>query len=103
LADIWYITNPGTGASTVLPATSQAIASSEISSSDPLPSMISQSSGMPACSASRARSRSPRSAGYRFSASSARRLPSSSRSACGKRNGFSIVSSLTMPADGCTA
>ena len=45
---IAYITKPGSGARMEAPGTSQAIASSEISSSEPLPSMMSNPLGMPA-------------------------------------------------------
>ena len=62
-ADIAYITKPGSGAMTTAPGTSQAIASIVISSSDPLPSVSAQPSGMPACTASAARRSSVRSAG----------------------------------------
>ena len=41
-----YITKPGTGARMDAPGTSQAIAISEISSSEPLPSMMSNPSGI---------------------------------------------------------
>ncbi len=62
-AAISYITKPGSGAITTLPGTSAASVSRLISSSEPLPSMMSQPSGMRACFASSARSTSPRSAG----------------------------------------
>jgi hypothetical protein len=45
---IAYITKPGKGARMEAPGTSQAIASREISSSEPLPSMMSKPAGMPA-------------------------------------------------------
>ncbi len=51
-ADSSYITKPGTGASTVAPGRSQAMASSEISSSEPLPSMSAQPAGRPTWRAS---------------------------------------------------
>jgi hypothetical protein len=41
-----YITKPGSGARMEPPGTSQAMASSEISSSEPLPSMRSKPSGI---------------------------------------------------------
>ena len=44
-ADISYITKPGTGARIVAPGRSQAIASREISSSEPLPSISLQPAG----------------------------------------------------------
>src|ERR1700754_5221195 len=46
LAAISYITKPGRGAMTTLPGTSAASVSRLISSSEPLPSMMSQSPGM---------------------------------------------------------
>jgi len=44
-ADISYITNPGNGARIVAPGTSLARASSEINSSEPLPSISRQPAG----------------------------------------------------------
>ena len=44
-ADIWYITKPGSGASSVAPGTSQATLSMSISSSEPLPRIILQPAG----------------------------------------------------------
>jgi hypothetical protein len=45
LADISYITKPGSGARMVAPRTSQASASNEINSSEPLPSISLQPAG----------------------------------------------------------
>ena len=47
-----YITNPGSGARMDAPGKSQAMAIREISSSEPLPSMIPNPSGIPICAAS---------------------------------------------------
>ncbi len=44
-ADISYITKPGSGATMLAPGTSQAIAISEINSSEPLPSISLQPVG----------------------------------------------------------
>ena len=62
-ADIWYITKPGSGAMMTAPGTAQAMVNIVISSSEPLPSVSAQSSGMPACLASAARRSSVHSAG----------------------------------------
>jgi hypothetical protein len=58
-----YITKPGSGARMVAPGTSQAMASSEISSSEPLPSIRSKPSGSFAWRASACAGRSTRVAG----------------------------------------
>ena len=89
---------------TTLPGTSAASVSRLMSSSEPLPSMMSQPAGMEACLASSARSTSPRSAGIAvqrdLGQALAQRLAQRRR---GRRNGFSIVSTFTKPALGWTA
>jgi len=58
-----YMTKPGNGASTCAPGRAQARATRLMSSSEPLPKISAQPSGMPACRASASRSTSVRGPG----------------------------------------
>jgi len=74
-----------------------------ITASLPLPSISLQPAGRPTNADNACTSRPVLSAGYRLMATRPSRSPSACCSAAGRPNGFSIASSLTMPAASCTA